>query len=255
MNKYNISKRLAWVLVFTLLMGIEVIGSTALDDMPYIAYLEYNAELTLLDFKAVNILADTATVGVENRTIGEAIAVAMIPPINGVINVTMFPGELNDSDEYWLVIIANGVTVVEGRIYVPPAYTAPVRVDFVVEDDVQLISGELVQIIPHNSEAVAPVVYRKGWVFDEWDMELENVTYDIIVFPIWLRLGNVSMGGRGNVTSADVVWLARHIAGHAGFGEVDERVADINGDGLVDSSDITALLRWLVGYDLYELRA
>ncbi|MCL2047912.1 MAG: hypothetical protein FWG87_04205 [Defluviitaleaceae bacterium] len=142
--------------------------------------------------------------------------------------------------------------------YIVPFTVTPngdyVMVNFVVGDDVQIISGEPVQIVPQGGEAVTPVVYRKGWVFDEWDVSVENVTSDTTVAPIWLRLGNVSMGGRGNVTSGDVVWLARHIAGHAGFDSVDERIADINGDEVVDAGDITALLRWLVGYELDELR-
>ena len=129
-----------------------------------------------------------------------------------------------------------------------------VTVTFIIGDDVLVISGELVQIIPQGSEAVAPVVSRRGWIFDEWDTDVIGITTDITVAPIWLRLGNVSLNGRGNVTSADVVWLARHIAGHAGFDSPDERIADINGDGIVDASDITALLRWLTGYDLDDLK-
>ncbi|MCL2050021.1 MAG: dockerin type I domain-containing protein [Defluviitaleaceae bacterium] len=129
-----------------------------------------------------------------------------------------------------------------------------VTVTFVLGDGVIVLSGELIQTIPQGGEAVAPIVSRKGWIFDEWDISIESVTTDINVLPIWLRLGNVSMDGRGNVTSADVVWLARHIAGHAGFDSPDERIADINGDGIVDASDITALMRWLVGYDLDDLK-
>ena len=129
-----------------------------------------------------------------------------------------------------------------------------VAVTFIIGDNVLVISGELVQIIPQGSEAVAPVVSRKGWIFDEWDTDVIGITNDTTIAPIWLRLGNVSLNGRGNVTSADVVWLARHIAGHADFDSPDERVADMNGDGVVDASDITALLRWLTGYDLDDLR-
>ncbi|MCL2049127.1 MAG: dockerin type I domain-containing protein [Defluviitaleaceae bacterium] len=129
-----------------------------------------------------------------------------------------------------------------------------VTVTFILSDNVLVISGELVQILPQGSEAVAPIVSRKGWIFDEWDTDVIGITTDTTVAPIWLRLGNVSLNGRGNVTSADVVWLARHIAGHAGFDSPDERIADINGDGIVDASDITALLRWLTGYDLDDLK-
>jgi len=129
-----------------------------------------------------------------------------------------------------------------------------VTVTFILSDNVLVISGELVQTIPQGGEAVSPIISRKGWIFDEWDTDVIGISADTTVAPIWLRLGNVSLNGRGNVTSADVVWLARHLAGHAGFGSIDERVADINGDGVVDASDITALLRWLVGYDLDELR-
>ncbi|MCL2047137.1 MAG: S8 family serine peptidase [Defluviitaleaceae bacterium] len=109
--------------------------------------------------------------------------------------------------------------------------------------------------ILHGTGATPPEnPTRKGWVFDDWDIDFSNVTNNITVRAKWLRLGAVSTGGKGNVSSADVVWLARHIAGHAGFDSPDERVADMNGDGIVDAGDITALLRWLVGYDLDDLR-
>ncbi|MCL2456681.1 MAG: dockerin type I repeat-containing protein, partial [Defluviitaleaceae bacterium] len=75
----------------------------------------------------------------------------------------------------------------------------------------------------------------------------------------WLRLGAVSSAGEGNVSSADVIWLARHIVGHAGFeipaNDVRRRIGDINGDGEIDARDVTALLQWLVGRDLAEIRS
>ena len=51
-----------------------------------------------------------------------------------------------------------------------------------------------------------------------------------------------------------MVFLARHIAEHVGFGVILQSIADINGDGVVNAADITALMRWLVGYDLNELQ-
>ncbi|MCL2049741.1 MAG: dockerin type I domain-containing protein [Defluviitaleaceae bacterium] len=161
-----------------------------------------------------------------------------------VIEVTLNNGKsiYYTYDEYDNIV---SITTVQGDY---------VTVTFVLGDGVIVLSGELIQTIPQGSEAVSPIVSRKGWIFDEWDMDVIGITTDTTVASIWLRLGNVSLNGRGNVTSADVVWLARHIAGHAGFDSPDERIADINGDGIVDASDITALLRWLTGYDLDDLK-
>jgi hypothetical protein len=96
---------------------------------------------------------------------------------------------------------------------------------------------------------------RSGWLFDEWNESYDIATGRTSVTAQWLRLGAVSTGGEGNVTSADIVWLARHIAGHAGFEVLpNKRVANLRGeDRDAQADDITALLRWLVGYDLEYL--
>jgi uncharacterized repeat protein (TIGR02543 family) len=100
---------------------------------------------------------------------------------------------------------------------------------------------------------------RLGFIQDGWNGgSYENVQANTTLTARWLRLGAISTGGEGNVTSADAVWLARHLAGHAGFelaqNDPRRRIGDINGDGELTPSDITALVRWLVGYDLSELR-
>jgi hypothetical protein len=74
------------------------------------------------------------------------------------------------------------------------------------------------------------------------------------LFAQWLRIGAISTGGNGNVTSADVVWLARNIAGHTGFAIPNPRVANLRGANRPPhDSDISLLARWLVGFDLNYL--
>ncbi|MCL2456114.1 MAG: hypothetical protein FWD19_01030, partial [Defluviitaleaceae bacterium] len=94
------------------------------------------------------------------------------------------------------------------------------------------------------------------WFFDEnFSQPLtENSLMpddDITIFPRQLyRFGAIADGV--NVTSADAAFLARHIAGHAGFELNGDKkiVADLNGDGVVCAKDLRILVRWLVGYDL-----
>ncbi|MCL2048306.1 MAG: VWA domain-containing protein [Defluviitaleaceae bacterium] len=121
--------------------------------------------------------------------------------------------------------------------------------------------GSLIQeILLDGTPAIMipPILYRSGWIFDGWsidgknkvDFENESFTEDVELTPLWLRLGALSSGGMGTVSSAEVVFLARAVAGHAGFVILDKRIADINADGVVDSADITAYMKWLTGYCL-----
>ncbi|MCL2048593.1 MAG: dockerin type I repeat-containing protein [Defluviitaleaceae bacterium] len=95
----------------------------------------------------------------------------------------------------------------------------------------------------------------EGWIFEGWATEgYRNVTANTTVSANWVRVGAVASDGAGDVSSADIVFLARAVAGHTGFAVGDTRVADINGDGAVNAADITALLRWLTGYRLSDLQ-
>ncbi|MCL2047569.1 MAG: InlB B-repeat-containing protein, partial [Defluviitaleaceae bacterium] len=140
-----------------------------------------------------------------------------------------------------------------------------ITLTFLTEGGEHIGGGSLIQEIPLDETVTItpPELFRLEWVFNGWnvnggnkiDFENEVFTEDRVLTPLWLRLGAVSSGGMGSVSSADVVFLARAIAGHDGFESIDERIADINGDGVVDSADITALLRWLVGFNLRFLRS
>ncbi|MCL2047828.1 MAG: hypothetical protein FWG87_03780 [Defluviitaleaceae bacterium] len=116
--------------------------------------------------------------------------------------------------------------------------------------------GEIQQAVSPSGTATTPIVAYSGWVLDRWDISFANINKNIVEMTAqWLRLGAISTMGV-SVSSADVVWLARHVAGHEGF-ELDaqgERLVDMNGDGVVDSADITVLMRWLVGWELEELQ-
>jgi hypothetical protein len=117
-----------------------------------------------------------------------------------------------------------------------------------------LINGSRVQKIPHGGAATAPEIVRDGFVLG-WDVSFDNVQSDIFAEARWLRLGAVASDGRGDVTSADATYLARHIAGHEGFDIPNKGVADMNADGEICLVDVTMLAQWLVGYCLEYLRA
>jgi len=134
-------------------------------------------------------------------------------------------------------------------------------------DDVEIIIFTGRSVIPPLDEPT-----RTGFVFDGWVNEngvtMEEFTYLTITNPRtytakWHRLGAFIDPAGMNVTSADAVWLARNIV--AGYFDADDissptanertmRIADINGDGEVSAEDVTALFRWLVGYDLEDMR-
>jgi hypothetical protein len=111
---------------------------------------------------------------------------------------------------------------------------------------------------------------KTGYIFGGWTINPPFVTianetspvgatFQMIDAPVevtanWLRIGAVSTGGKGDVTSYDVTWLARHVAGHTGFEISNRRVANLRGeDRTPNIGDVTMLARWLVGYDLAHL--
>ncbi|MCL2456532.1 MAG: hypothetical protein FWD19_03170, partial [Defluviitaleaceae bacterium] len=115
-----------------------------------------------------------------------------------------------------------------------------------------VIDGDLNQLIRLGGAAIAPRVRRPGWVVSGWDGDFNFITENTIFTAQWSRLG-AFIGA--SATSGDAAWLARHLAGHAGF-ELTERaklIFDMNGDGELCPKDLTILVKWLVGYDLAEL--
>jgi uncharacterized repeat protein (TIGR02543 family) len=85
-------------------------------------------------------------------------------------------------------------------------------------------------------------------MFDENSLPINAFNANANTDPRMLNFGNVL--GNENVTSADVVKLARFIVGNLSDTSVDKRVADVNADGKIDLADVTHLLRLLVGYDI-----
>ncbi|MCL2456932.1 MAG: pectate lyase, partial [Defluviitaleaceae bacterium] len=78
--------------------------------------------------------------------------------------------------------------------------------------------GNIFTTLTQNGNAIPPQIpERNGFVFGGWAGNLENVTANITVNAKWLRIGAVASGGANNVTSADIVWLARCVAKHSGF--------------------------------------
>jgi predicted phosphodiesterase len=112
--------------------------------------------------------------------------------------------------------------------------------------------GALEQKVPQGGTATAPEVSRNGgWIFNGWDGgTLTDITSGITLTADWLRIGAITTDGRGHVTSEDLTWLARHIAGHSGFDISNQRIANLRGDDRPpELNDVTMLARWLLGYD------
>jgi endo-1,4-beta-xylanase len=114
-----------------------------------------------------------------------------------------------------------------------------------------------VQTVRRNGTAAEPALIRDGYIFNDWNRVFNNITANTDVTAQWLRLGAITSDGTGNVTSADLTWLARHVAGHSGFTVLpNRRLGNLRGlDRDPVLSDVTLMARWLLGYDLESLRA
>ncbi|MCL2047355.1 MAG: lamin tail domain-containing protein [Defluviitaleaceae bacterium] len=157
-------------------------------------------------------------------------------------------------DASWLTVMRPRSIADGAWVYAPPGFTVTFDLNGGNiggnENDVQVnVASGAAAPAPEN------VTRSGGYVFNGWDIPLTGISANVTATAQWLRLGAVSSNGdiNGSVTSLDVVWLARHVAGHAGFNLTNPLVGDINMDGVVDAADITALLRWLVGYRLEDL--
>jgi hypothetical protein len=141
-----------------------------------------------------------------------------------------------------------GITFVTN--HTPPSHI----VNFVLNDDERIVSGQLTQTIPHGGTAVAPVIERDGFLHNGWSVAFTNVTAPVNVTARWLRLGAVSTNGSGNVTSEDVTHLARHVVGHNGFTLANNRLGNLAAlDRPPTMADVTLIAKWLVGYNLNYL--
>ncbi|MCL2457172.1 MAG: family 43 glycosylhydrolase, partial [Defluviitaleaceae bacterium] len=119
----------------------------------------------------------------------------------------------------------------------------------------QIGGGALSQTVSAGATATEPILSRAGFVFDGWEGSFSNVNSDHTVLAKWLRIGAVSTGGAGTITSADAAYLARAVALHAGFSISDRRIANLRGlNRAPNADDVSLLAKLLVGYDFAELR-
>ncbi|MCL2048265.1 MAG: hypothetical protein FWG87_06010, partial [Defluviitaleaceae bacterium] len=88
--------------------------------LPYIDFLEYDDEGGSYEvaFTVINLPTDTVTIGIENRTRTETIAVGQFAVADGRVNDVLVSGHLEDDEIYFLVVSIGGVKVAEQRIEV-----------------------------------------------------------------------------------------------------------------------------------------
>jgi rhamnogalacturonan endolyase len=125
-------------------------------------------------------------------------------------------------------------------------------------------NGGSVGILPM---ATASGFSREGFRFAGWFenpadentrwRDNDTVTRSIVLHARWLPTPANFMLGNANrdasVNSADLVAIARHLAGQNV--NICQLSADINGDGFVTIDDMMLLLRWLVGHNVTNLLA
>jgi uncharacterized repeat protein (TIGR02543 family) len=134
------------------------------------------------------------------------------------------------------------------------------------EDSIRIVENGSAGILPR---AVPSMLTRPGFRFMGWFTNpLEDstrwnddaaVTNGITLYARWTAIPNPStfsvgsIGGNMRVTSTDATLLARHLIGQDTGACV--LAADLNGDGIVNPSDLVLLSRWLAGHDVAHLIA
>jgi hypothetical protein len=197
-----------------------------------------------------------------NSTIGVAVNVEFTvldnaPGGNAYIKIHLLEASDRNTRQFNALIGNGGVEVI--------GEPEPFLLTFDPADGENIGGGKLEQIIRHGSTVIPPIVERIGFIFDGWidenGVNADDFSNAIITSPKtftaqWLRIGAVSTGGAGNVTSEDVTYLARHVVGHTGFEILDKRIANLLGDDRNPTmNDVTMLARWLVGYDFANLQS
>jgi hypothetical protein len=244
-----------------------------------ISSLEYSEADFTLDFAVVGIPQNinSVTIGIERRTpdsqmVGSfPILVRQFQTATDRISSRLNIGALDEKYDYVFVVIAGNQKaeqkiVTSGRNVSLLAHAnSDSGEDFFYVffsgmweygETPRRVSGEFLQEVPPGGAAIPPTVARDGWLFNGWEGDYSNITEDTVIEAKWLRLGAVSTDGEGNISSADIVYLARHIAGHAGFEIEDYRLANLWGEDRPPvPDDISMLAKLAVGHDWAELTA
>lgn len=117
------------------------------------------------------------------------------------------------------------------------------------------------QKVKNGKSAVEPVVPKnKMYLFSGWDLDFSSVKSDMIVTAQWImnpdadydkpvfkeyQKGDVNLDGKINIK--DATYLQRYKAELAVFYEAQLKLADFDGNSVVNVADVTAMQRKLAG--------
>ena len=215
--------------------------------------------LTSLPLSAISALAATGSetkisVNDTYAASGAEVSIDIVIENNpGILGMTL---KLEYDDEF-----ATLTSVVNGEASSAMTFTAPRSLqsgcnlqwdaEFVDEEDIKdgtiaTLTFEISEEAPSNKEITVDLSYDNGAIIDN---DLNPVDVSLVGGAI--RILDYTPGDLnddGIINSTDVVFLRRYIAGYDI--SIKEAAGDVNDDGLLNSTDVVFIRRFIAGYDI-----
>ena len=204
-------------------------------------------------FAAEKSSADAPTLTVESSyaapgsEVDVAVSISGNPGIYGTILTFTFPSQLT------LLSATKGTAFANLDISLPDATSYPYTivcdgVDKPATDDGIILTFrfKVADNAAYNSTLTVAASYLPG---DVVDSELKDLDLNIVnggVTVIDYIPGDVN--GDGRVNTIDVTWIRRYRMGGYDLGTFNELAADVNNDGRINTIDVTMIRRFRMGY-------
>lgn len=155
-------------------------------------------------------------------------------------------GEITAEDS---AIISKMITIYETYPELKKYRIGDVNMDGVIDSaDITILNNHVLfpSKFPLTDEAKFLADINGDGVVNSTDTKLLQVIVNRKSTPL-----RYDINKDGEVTSKDIAYLKRYLAGWDDYQSIDKSVADINGDGIISDADAN-ILRKLISYDLTE---
>lgn len=196
----------------------------------------------------------TVTIGSSYAAAGQSVNVNVTiegnTGIYGAILTFTFPSELT------LTGVTEGQAFANLDVSIPDSLTSPFTIVCDGMDSPATLDGTILTFsflvsdeAVANSKLPITVSYLEGDVvdadFEDLDLNIENGNVTVIDYIP----GDVN--GDGRINTVDITWIRRYRMGGYDLGYFNEAAADVNDDGRINTVDITLLRRYRMGgYDV-----